>query len=93
MPRSSRRRSRSPSGPVPCFYFALGTQNQDARGMMLDGEATLLVSGFYAAGGLADLYDVMARRTRIETPSELDTLLSPRSRLMQRLANWSRVAF
>jgi hypothetical protein len=75
------------------FYFALGTQNQDARGMMLDGEATLLVSGFYAAGGLVDLYNVMARSTWIDTSSELDTLLPPRSRFMQRLANWLRVAF
>jgi hypothetical protein len=75
------------------FYFALGTQNQDARGMMLDGEATLLVSGFNAAGGLVDLYEVMARSTWIETPSELEALLPARSRLMQRLANWLRVAF
>jgi hypothetical protein len=75
------------------FYFALGTQNQDSRGIMLDGEATLLVSGFYAAAGLVDLHDVMARSTWIETPSELDALLPPRSRLMQRLANWLRVAF
>ncbi|MFL5608540.1 MAG: hypothetical protein ACJ8AD_18945 [Gemmatimonadaceae bacterium] len=75
------------------FYFALGTQNQDARGMMLDGEATLLVSGFYAASGLVDLHDLMARSTWIETPSELDALLPPRSAFMQRLANWLRVAF
>jgi hypothetical protein len=75
------------------FYFALGTHNQDARGMMLDGEATLLVSGFYAAAGLVDLHDVMARSTWIETPSELEALLPPRSALMQRVANWLRVAF
>jgi hypothetical protein len=75
------------------FYFALGTQNQDPRGMMLDGEATLLVSGFYAVGGLVDLYDVMARSTWIETPAQLDALLPPRTAFMQRLANWLRVAF
>jgi hypothetical protein len=75
------------------FYFALGTQNQDPRGMMLDGEATLLVSGFYAAAGLVDLYDVMARSTWIETSSELDALLPPRSGLMQWLSRRIRVAF
>jgi hypothetical protein len=75
------------------FYFALGTQNQDSRGIMLDGEATVLVSGFYAAGGLVDLYNLMARSTWIETPAELDTLLPPRRGLMQWLSNRLRVAF
>jgi hypothetical protein len=75
------------------FYFALGTQNQDSRGIMLDGEATVLVSGFYAAAGLVDLYNVMARSTWIETPAQLDALLPPRRGLMQWLSNQIRVAF
>src|SRR3954468_11351086 len=28
------------------FYFSLGTQNQDPRGIVSDAEATLIVSGF-----------------------------------------------
>jgi hypothetical protein len=75
------------------FYFALGTQNQDSRGIMLDGEATVLVSGFYAAAGLVDLYNVMARSTWIETPAQLDALLPPRRGLMEWLSNAVRVAF
>jgi hypothetical protein len=75
------------------FYFALGTQNQDSRGIMLDGEATLLVSGFYAAAGLVDLYEVMARSTWVDTPPELDALLPPRNGLIQRVSRWVRVAF
>ncbi len=68
------------------FYYLLGTQNQDPRGLMLDGEATLVVSGIPAAGGLVDLYYLMARSTWITTPEELNRLLPPPSSLMRRLA-------
>ena len=72
------------------FYYTLGTQNQDPRGMMLDGEATLLVSGIPAAAGLVDLYYQMARTTWISTPAELDQLLPPPSGWMRRLARLIR---
>jgi hypothetical protein len=74
------------------FYFSLGNQNQDPRGMMLDGEATLLVSGMHAATGLVDLYYLMARSTWITTRAELETLV-PRPRgLMARIARIIRLA-
>ena len=59
------------------FYFSLGTQNMDPRGIMLDGEATLLVSGLQAAVGLTDLYYLMARSTWITEPRELDRYVPP----------------
>jgi hypothetical protein len=74
------------------FYFTLGTQNQDPRGMLLDGEATMIVSGFHAAAGLVDLYFLMARTTWVERQSELDRLLPPRRGLMRRIARLIRVA-
>jgi hypothetical protein len=57
------------------FYFSLGTQNQDPRGLMLDGEATMIVSGLHAAAGVVDLYYLMARSTWIDTRQELDVLV------------------
>ena len=75
------------------FYFALGTQNQDPRGMMLDGETTLLVSGFHAASGLVDLYNLMARSTWIATAAELDALLPAPGGLMRTIAERLRQAF
>ncbi|MDB4914744.1 MAG: hypothetical protein JWM95_2388 [Gemmatimonadetes bacterium] len=69
------------------FYFTVGTQNQDPRGMALDGEATLVTSGFQGASGVVDLYYLMARSTWITQESELDQLL-PRSSLFGRLAKW-----
>jgi hypothetical protein len=58
--------------------------------MMLDGEATLVVSGIPAAAGLVDLYYQMARSNWITTPAELDRLLPPPSGWMRRLAKLIR---
>ena len=74
------------------FYFSLGTQNQDPRGLMMDGEATLLVSGFHAATGLADLYYIMARTTWLDSRVELDRLLPRPGGIMGRLARLIRFA-
>jgi hypothetical protein len=74
------------------FYFSLGTQNQDPRGMLLDGEATVIVSGFQAAAGLVDLYFLMARTTWIDSQAELDRLLPPRGGLLRWIARVVRVA-
>jgi phosphatidylserine/phosphatidylglycerophosphate/cardiolipin synthase-like enzyme len=73
------------------FYFTLGTQNQDPRGMLLDAEATMVVSGFHGAAGLVDLYFIMARSTWISRQSELDRLLPPRRGLMRRVARLIRI--
>jgi hypothetical protein len=70
------------------FYFTLGTHNQDPRGMMLDGEATFVVSGLPAAAGLVDLYYLMARSTWVESKTELDRLLPPPTDFWRRVAQW-----
>lgn len=72
------------------FYFTAGTQNQDPRGLMLDGEATLIVSGIPAAAGLVDLYYLMARTTWVRSQEEIDRLLPPPSGWMRRLARLIR---
>ncbi len=59
------------------FYFTIGTQNQDPRGMMLDGEASLVVSGSQAAVALVDFYFLMARTTWITRQTELDQYVPP----------------
>ena len=52
---------------------------------MLDGEATMVLSGLPAALGLVDIYTLMARSTWIETAGELDALLPPVTGWMQRI--------
>jgi hypothetical protein len=69
------------------FYFSLGTQNQDTRGIMIDGEASVIVSGYHAAAGLVDLFYLMARTTWITTPAEIDRHLPPPGGLVRRLAH------
>jgi hypothetical protein len=74
------------------FYFMVGQQNQDPRGMLLDAEATMVVSGFHGAAGLVDLYFVMARSAWITTQAELDRLLPPRRGWTRRIARLIRTA-
>jgi hypothetical protein len=68
------------------FYFSVGMQNQDPRGLMQDAEATVLVSGVQAAVGVVDLYYLMARTTWIDRPAEIDRLLPLPGWLMRRIA-------
>ena len=74
------------------FYFAVGTQNQDPRGLMLDGEASMITSGFHAAAGVVDLYFLMARTTWIDTPQQLERLL-PAKPFWLRIARVVRPVF
>ena len=74
------------------FYFSQGTQNHDPRGLMLDGEATVIVSGIHAAAGLVDLYYIMTRSTWVTSRAELDRLLPRPGGLLGRIARWIRFA-
>jgi hypothetical protein len=74
------------------FYFTLGTQNHDPRGLALDGETSLIVSGFDASVGLVDLFYMMARTTWVEEQTEIDALVPAPNTLMVRLARILRLA-
>lgn len=74
------------------FYFAEGSHNMDDRGLMSDGEATLIVSGPQASAGLVDLFYMMARTTWVDRPAELEQLLPRQSSLISRFARWIRAA-
>jgi hypothetical protein len=75
------------------FYFSLGTQNQDPRGIASDGEATVIVSGFEGSVGLVDLFYLMARSNWITTEAELQRYVPRHSSFMRRLARWFAPAF
>ena len=79
LPEADRRRVS--------FYFSVGSQNQDDRGIVSDGETTFIVSGVAAAAGLVDLYFLMARSTWITKVSELETFNPRGSSLMRRIAH------
>jgi len=79
LPEADRRRVS--------FYFSLGSQNQDDRGIVSDGETTLIVSGVAASAGLVDLYFLMARSTWITTEDELQSFNARGSSLMRRIVH------
>lgn len=72
------------------FYFSVGTQNQDDRGLASDGEASVIVSGFHAAAGVVDLYNIMARSRWITTQEELDRYIPPPPGWLARIAYFIR---
>ena len=85
LPQSERRRIS--------FYFSLGTQNEDPRGLASDGEASLIVSGVQGSAGLVDLFYLMARSTWIDTEQQLTQLVPLRSWLMRVIGHRMRAAF
>lgn len=72
------------------FYFTVGTQNEDPRGLMSDGEATVVTSGFQGITGLVDLYYLMARTTWVTSRAELERHLPAGSALARLLARLAR---
>ena len=72
------------------FYYQTGTQNQDPRGLMMDGETTLIVSGGAAARSIFDFYAFMARTTWITSDAELDEHLPPPNGFIQWLGRFAR---
>lgn len=74
------------------FYFALGSQNHDPRGLMLDGETSVIVSGFPASAGLVDLFYLISRTTWVHSEADIDRLLPQPRGLLARLARFIRFA-
>jgi hypothetical protein len=72
------------------FYFSVGTQNQDPRGIASDGEATVVVSGFHAAAGVVDLYYVMTRSQWVTSEEEIDRYLPAPSGFWRRIGRLIR---
>jgi hypothetical protein len=75
------------------FYFAVGNQNMDPRGLALDGEATIVTSGFQGIAGLVDTYFLMGRTTWVDDVAELDRFIAPKGGFWRFLARVARPAF
>jgi hypothetical protein len=85
-----RASMRSPGKDV--MYLSLGSQNQDPRGMWLDGEATLLVSGVGTVVALPDFYYMLARSTWITRADQLRRFYPEVDNLRRRLGRFIRYA-
>ena len=74
------------------LYLSLGSQNQDPRGMWLDGEATLLVSGVGAVVAVPDFFYLLARSTWVTRLDQLRRFYPPVDNLRRRLGRVIRYA-
>ena len=74
------------------LYLTLGSQNQDPRGMMLDGEATVVVSGVGAVVSLPDFYYMLARSTWITRLDQLRRFYPQVDNLRRRIGRIIRYA-
>ncbi|MBL8982059.1 MAG: hypothetical protein JNL26_07735 [Gemmatimonadetes bacterium] len=85
-------RSAIPEPGKDIFYLSLGSQNQDPRGMWLDGEATLLVSGVGAVVAVPDFFYLLARSTWVTRLDQLRRFYPPVDNLRRRLGRMIRYA-
>jgi hypothetical protein len=61
------------------YYLSIGSQNQDYRGTIMDGEVAAVISGYYSLIGVMDLFFMSASTTWVENIEDLDALLPPES--------------
>jgi hypothetical protein len=61
------------------YYLSIGSQNQDYRGTIMDGEVAALIAGYYSLIGVVDLFFMSATTTWVDNLGELDALLPPES--------------
>jgi hypothetical protein len=73
-------------------YLLTGSQNQDYRGMIMDGEVTFVVSHMGAILGYMDFVDLMAQTTWVETVEEMEPLLPTQSDRWRRIGRFIRNA-
>lgn len=72
--------------PKAASFALVGSQNQDYRGMFMDGEVAVVFTGATSLIPLVDLVFMVGTVTWIEDQATLDRLLPPVSELQRRIA-------
>jgi hypothetical protein len=72
------------------IYLSIGSQNQDDRSLIENGEVLAVISGDAALAGIADYVYLVARATWLETQADLDRAQPPVSKFKHDLARWIR---
>jgi phosphatidylserine/phosphatidylglycerophosphate/cardiolipin synthase-like enzyme len=72
--------------PRAASFAFLGSQNQDYRGMFMDGEVSVLFTGATSLVPLVDLVFMVGTVTWIDDQATLDRLLPPVGELQRRIA-------
>ena len=74
------------------YYLTVGSHNEDYRGVMLDGEALFVVSGFGSLYGLIDFAATMGLCDWMESVDQLNKVLPAPSEWQRRLARMIKIA-
>jgi hypothetical protein len=74
------------------YYLVIGSANEDYRSMLMDGEASVLLSGWSGVVGLIDFSLIMNLSVWIDDLEMLDALLPPPGGLERSLARRARPA-
>jgi hypothetical protein len=61
------------------YYLTVGSQNQCYRGIIMDGEVAVVVSGYHSLVALVDMFTVASLTTWVDDVQQLDELLPPES--------------
>ncbi len=72
--------------PRAVTFAMIGSQNQDYRGMFMDGEVDMLLTGPEALVPMVDIVFMAGTATWIDDQATLDRLLPPVGELMRRIA-------
>jgi hypothetical protein len=83
----------SPEGRARVAYFLIvGSANQDYRSMFMDGEASVLLSGWSGVVGLIDFGLIVNLSVWVDDLALLDDLLPPPTALQRAIARQARAA-
>ncbi len=75
------------------FYTIMGSQNQNARSMLLDAEDALVVSTWPSVLPFMDVMLLVGESHWVTTQAELDRFLPPLGPIKTFTARWARLAF
>jgi hypothetical protein len=73
------------------WYLMVGSANQNNRSFLLDGEASVLLSGGSALQGLMDFIVLLGLCTWLEQPEQLDQFIPPPGSFHRLIGRWIRV--
>ena len=74
------------------YYLMVGSPNQDYRSMFMDGEATVLLSGWSTVLSLIDFGLIINLSVWVDDLALLDALLPPPTAFQRKVARWARPA-
>jgi len=75
------------------FYLTIGSQNQNLRSTIMDGEVTVLIARMQAMSAYLDLVGVLMLTTWVDTEEQLEELLPHSSGRMRWIGRHLRNAF